>query len=405
MDRRDRILAGLDLQRMTGLEIGALDRPIVRPEDGASALYVDHVDRQTLRQKYAHDPGVNPDALVDVHVVLSEGTLREALEARAAIHPDTPRRVDYVIASHVIEHVPDLIGWLNEIHEVLKPSGQLRLAVPDRRFTFDCLREDARLSDVLAAYLAGTRRPTLQAVLDGLMNAVQTVNAVKLWSGDEDIAGLVHATGWEHNIGAARETLAGVYHDVHCWAVTPYSLADIFIPLAEHSLLRFACHSFADTLYGDCEFHLTLVPSDDQARVAESWRQVKREAQQTAPGSRFRPVDVLSGAYGSADAEPRRLAKERLNVAQEMESRARRAEALAEERLHLVHRMEDRARTAESLVEERLDLVRRMEDRALRAEAMVTQMQQSSSWRVTEPLRTAVHLLRRAGSRGETSRG
>ena len=112
MDRRDRILAGLDLKRLTGLEIGALDRPLVRAEDGASVLYVDHVDTATLRQTYGHDPGVDPNALVEVHVVWGEQTLREALEARAAADPNTPRRVDYVIASHVLEHVPELDSWL-----------------------------------------------------------------------------------------------------------------------------------------------------------------------------------------------------------------------------------------------------------------------------------------------------
>ncbi len=52
---------------------------------------------------------------------------------------------DLLVASHVIEHVPDLITWLREIASVLKPTGQARLAIPDRRYTFDLLRVETQL--------------------------------------------------------------------------------------------------------------------------------------------------------------------------------------------------------------------------------------------------------------------
>jgi SAM-dependent methyltransferase len=389
MDRRDRILAGLDVARLTGIEIGALDRPLVRPGSGGAVLYVDHADTPALRRKYATDPGVDLDALVEVDVVWGENTLREALQARAATHPDAPVQVDYVIASHVIEHVPDLLGWLGEIHEVLKPSGQLRLAMPDRRFTFDCLREDTRLSDVLAAHLVGVRRPTPQAILDGQLNAVPAANTVKLWNGDEDAA-LAPSFDWNYTVRAVRGAVAGEYHDVHCWAVSPYSLADVFVFLAERGLLRLACDSFEDTAFGDNEFHLRLVPNADPGFVAETWRRVRRAARQTMPGSRFRPIDVLSGAVSggavvaSADsrelAEQRRLAHERLILAQSMEARALAAENLAEERLYLAQNLEARALTAEA--------------RALGAEGALDEVRRSTSWRLTEPLRSAMRFLR-----------
>ncbi len=311
MDRSERILAGLDVARLTGIEIGALDKPLVPPGGGA-VLYVDHADTLTLRQKYAGVSGVNLDALVDVDAVWGDSTLREVLQARSTAHPDTPAHVDYVVASHVVEHVPDLVGWLGEIHDVLKPTGQLRLAVPDRRFTFDCLREDARLSDVLAAHLAGARRPTPQAILDSQLNAAPAAETAKLWDGNMGAGLPVPQFDWDYTVRIARDAIAGAYHDAHCWAVTPYSLADIFVALAEHGLLRLACAKFEDTAPGDCEFHLRMVPCDEPSIVAESWRQVRQVARQTAPGSRFRPIDLLSGRRslgcrdGQARPQPRR---------------------------------------------------------------------------------------------------
>ncbi|WP_369012339.1 methyltransferase domain-containing protein, partial [Escherichia coli] len=47
---------------------------------------------------------------------------------------------DYAIASHVIEHVPNVLGWFRGIYEVLKPGAVFNLAVPDRRYTFDVVR-------------------------------------------------------------------------------------------------------------------------------------------------------------------------------------------------------------------------------------------------------------------------
>lgn len=396
MDRRDKILAGLDVAGLTGIEIGALDRPLVRPGDGP-VLYVDHADTPTLRQKYAGDPGVNMDTLVEVDAIWGANTLREALQTRAA-DPGTPVLVDYVIASHVVEHVPDLVGWLSEIHEVLKPTGQLRLAVPDRRFTFDCLREDSRLSDVMTAHLARARRPMPQAILDYELNAAPGANFIKLWAGDHSDGLPAARSDWTNAIRLARDAMEGGYHDAHCWAVTPYSLADIFVALAEHGLLRLACANFEDTGYANFEFYLTMAPCDEPGTVAESWRRVRQQAKQIAPGSRFRPIDVLSGAAAlsaaavvvpdtpvAADpADSPELAEQRL---------------LAHERLMLVRALEQRLHAAESLADERLKIAGRMEARAQAGEAALGLVRQSTSWRLTQPLRAAVQTLRRQQAR------
>ena len=65
MDRRDKLLQGLDLRTMAGLEIGALCRPLVTKSDG-NITYVDYTDTQTLRDRYRQDPNVDIDAIVDV---------------------------------------------------------------------------------------------------------------------------------------------------------------------------------------------------------------------------------------------------------------------------------------------------------------------------------------------------
>ncbi len=156
--RRDKLLDGLDLGRMAGVEIGALTSPIVsKQEAGERILYVDHLDTEGLRQKYSDDQLAGA-TLVDVDRVWGEQTLQDC------IGPGL--KVDYVLNSHVIEHVPDIVTWLQEIHAILRPDGRLRMAIPDRRYTFDFLRRESTLADALGAYVQRARSPLPRAILD-----------------------------------------------------------------------------------------------------------------------------------------------------------------------------------------------------------------------------------------------
>ena len=61
------------------------------------------------------------------------------------------RRVDFVIASHVIEYVPEMVSWLQCIGEALRPGGVLNLAIPAS------IKIDKRLTEVV---LCGAKNTT-----------------------------------------------------------------------------------------------------------------------------------------------------------------------------------------------------------------------------------------------------
>jgi SAM-dependent methyltransferase len=44
---------------------------------------------------------------------------------------------DFLLASHILEHVANPLRALAEFHRVAKPGGYLLIAVPDRKYTFD----------------------------------------------------------------------------------------------------------------------------------------------------------------------------------------------------------------------------------------------------------------------------
>jgi hypothetical protein len=101
MGRIEKLRFGLDFGSMTGIEIGPSFRPVVAKNEG-DVIYVDHLDTELLKAKYADDPNVDTCKIVSVDAVWGSQTLLQGVG----------RRVDYVIASHVAEHVPDLVGWL-----------------------------------------------------------------------------------------------------------------------------------------------------------------------------------------------------------------------------------------------------------------------------------------------------
>ncbi len=264
--RREKILANLDLHAIQGVEIGALNAPLVSLNEG-NIFYVDHVTTETLKEKYRDDPNVDIDKIVEVHGVWGEQNLAQCL--------GEGRTVDYVVASHVIEHCPDLITWLAEIKTILKSGGSLRLAIPDRRFTFDYLRFETRIHDVLDAYLRKARTPLPRQIIE-FFSYARVVNSFIAWEGRLNVAELPRMGSPNDGMNIAQDALLnGNYHDVHCWVFTPLSFAEVCIEMAKLDLLGFELDSFLDTSRNEIEFFVQMTASDDKDAIISSWSRMR----------------------------------------------------------------------------------------------------------------------------------
>ena len=78
---------------------------------------------------------------------------------------------DFVICSHVIEHLADPLRFLDETHRVLRPGGVALILLPDRRCTFDRDREPTPLSCLVRDHAAGATSPDDDHIVDFLLGA------------------------------------------------------------------------------------------------------------------------------------------------------------------------------------------------------------------------------------------
>src|SRR3954454_2818533 len=81
---------------------------------------------------------------------------------------------DFVIASHVIEHLADPLRFLDEIHRVLRPEGACILLVPERHRSFDHPRAPTPLEHLIAEHEAGVTVVDDEHIREFLENAEES---------------------------------------------------------------------------------------------------------------------------------------------------------------------------------------------------------------------------------------
>ena len=119
-----------------GLEIGALWKKFPVPA-AATVWYLDRLDPGELKQEYS-EVG---------HKVVAPDIVGDAQEL-----PFRDCSLDFLIASHVLEHMPLPLSTLEEWHRVLAPGGVLVLKIPDKRYTFDVRRPRTPLQHLVAEH-------------------------------------------------------------------------------------------------------------------------------------------------------------------------------------------------------------------------------------------------------------
>lgn len=259
--RENKILWAVDIKGR-GLEIGPSHSPITPKRDGYNVDIVDHLDADGLKQKYV---GQNVD-LESIEVVDFVWNGEDLVELTGGL-----QKYDWIIASHVIEHIPDLVSFLQQAERLLKANGCLSLVLPDKRYCFDHFSATSQTGDILDAFHARRKRPSPGQVFDHHANAAKRNEQLTWASGVQGPMSLIHSaldakTQWQ------RADIQGEYIDVHCWRFTPASFGLILSDLRALGLVGLSIARSFDTT--GCEFYITLTAQSVPGEISNSAQRI-----------------------------------------------------------------------------------------------------------------------------------
>jgi predicted SAM-dependent methyltransferase len=130
-----------------GIEIGALTLPLRVPPKA----HVRYVDRMTRAELLRVDGpglaaiGLDPALIPEIDFV----------DRAESLGNFGDRSLDFVVANHVLEHVEDPIGALQNLLRVIRPGGILFLTLPDARYTFDASRPRTTIEHLIRDHNEG----------------------------------------------------------------------------------------------------------------------------------------------------------------------------------------------------------------------------------------------------------
>lgn len=144
-----------------GLDIGPFDEPFI-PDSTARKLNlnIESVDRWS------------PDDLKALFPEISESTVKDP----TYIHDVSAHglgfaendRYDFVVCSHVLEHLANPFWLIEEAYRVLKTGGVLYVSVPDGRYSDDEGRRLTEYEELLGLFEQGVKSISDEKVLDYL---------------------------------------------------------------------------------------------------------------------------------------------------------------------------------------------------------------------------------------------
>ena len=302
------------------IEIGPSFNPVAPKSAGWQVTVVDHASQAGLVEKYTGNPHVDVRRIEAVDVVWQGGPLETAVPA--ADHG----RYAALIASHVIEHIPDVIGFLRSVQVLLHPTeGRLILAVPDKRFCFDVFRPVSTTGHLLAAHKALRGRHIAAHMFDHVAYK-SSLNGQGAWARQPLGDGL----RLDHSLDQAMAqfeaiTPDGDYVDCHAWQFTPASFALLILELSDLGLIDWQVEWSA--AQPATEFlvrlrrgrrHFASAEAREAARLALLREMLLELREQTdwmidasAPASAAAPMD-LPARLDAIDARLRTLAEETL---------------------------------------------------------------------------------------------
>jgi len=245
---------------MSLIEVGPSYNPIAPKADGWNTFIVDHASQTELQQKYKAQDAAR---IEEVDAIWAGGAIDAAIPAH--LHGT----FDGLIASHAAEHFPDLIGFLQSVAKLLKPSGVISMALPDLRVCFDFFQPHSTTGDLLDAHAHRRTHHRKGRVFDEYAYYVKQGDAI-VWLHDDYTPREFHLV---HDLKTsfrqfdnASESEAAPYTDCHAWTFTPNSFALAMLELYALDQIPYVITHLEPA--SGAEFYVTLAMDDTVSSAA-----------------------------------------------------------------------------------------------------------------------------------------
>jgi SAM-dependent methyltransferase len=237
------------------LELGPLNRCLLDRKKYKNYYFGDIRSTQEIKDlykgnEYLEKTGltVDLDSIINIDFVI-KSSYKETFK--------NIEKFDYVIVSHVLEHIPNLLFFFEDIQNILKPNGELIILYPDRRFCFDHLRTDSKFSDIYDVYVRGVKRVASQ-VLDFYSNVVKENEPTKFWDLNFKIP-IASKRNSEKNLQAYESTARGILEgDIHYWPFSDTAFLKFLYDCCMYKIFNVSIKYFIPTQINTQEFLLII---------------------------------------------------------------------------------------------------------------------------------------------------
>ena len=243
------------------LEFGPLNWPMVSKSDFPNTYYADIRNSDDIKKLYAgndylESTGVQIDtgSIVDIDYVI-KGAYKKTFK--------DVEKFDVIVLSHVIEHIPDIVNFFQEVTDLLKKNGKLVIIYPDARYCFDHFRNGTTFVDAYNTY--AEKKMNYSAVFDFVNNVVHENDPKFFWN-DKTQNDILPTTDFSKVMqaykNAKNDTLPD---DIHFWPFADYQFVKFLYDLDRAGLSNFEIDEFYETQENTQEFMTILRTKSSKA--------------------------------------------------------------------------------------------------------------------------------------------
>lgn len=236
------------------LEFGPLVRPTVTKKTHPNVFFADIRSTEEIKRLYTSNDYLESTGLtVDINSVVHIDFVIKDSYKKTFRNID---KFDVVILSHVIEHMPDIIDFFQDIESIISQNGRLVIIYPDAQYCFDHFRNGTSFIDAYDVYL--NKENSSKRVFDFVFNVLHENNASFFWN-DKNENSILPQNDFKKALSAYEKAADGeLPDDTHFWLFSNHQLIKFLYDMDRAGLLNFDIEEFYPTQENNQECMIIL---------------------------------------------------------------------------------------------------------------------------------------------------